>query len=435
MTPRRSRPRLVAPLPALMVVVGLAIPACAPPSAAPLSASNAAPPGTAGGSRASSLHQAPNRQKTALQKARGLRALAVLRHQSAALAARDRAAFLADWADTPAAQRRGGEIYANLVSLDAATSDPQVMSGTTHCDATGWSMQVDISWRLAGSVDGSSAASIVYGFAARSDADVLTSAVAAPHSRLPIWLVPGLNVRRGARTLTVAGDAATAARVARLLREAVGAVGKVLPRWHGRLVAYAPRTTAQFTALLGGPARGYEGIAAVTTTVDGSALSTSPVAIVLNPGVFGTLGATGAHVVVAHEATHAATAAVTSAMPLWVAEGFADYVGIGSVHVPTAVAARAAFRVVRRSGPPVDLPKDAAFDRQADGLEAVYEESWLAMRLVATRYGRAALVAFYWAAEEHPDDLNAAFASVLHTTRGAFTVAWRRDLAGLAHAS
>ncbi len=111
--------------------------------------------------------------------------------------------------------------------------------------------------------------------------------------------------------------------------------------------------------------------------------------IVVNPWVFDGLGPIGRHVVVSHEATHVATGATTVSMPLWVAEGFADYVGVGSVDVPLRVSARAAVRQIRKSGLPDRLPRDSAF-HAGGGAEATYEEAWLAMRLIARQYGQDA---------------------------------------------
>jgi hypothetical protein len=115
-------------------------------------------------------------------------------------------------------------------------------------------------------------------------------------------------------------------------------------------------------------------------------------------------------------------------MPLWVAEGFADYVAIGSVRLPVAVAAKEALAVVRRSGAPQSLPADTAFDVQGSGLEATYEEAWMANALIARTYGQQRLVAFYQAVESHPDDLAGAFRRILRTSVAAFTASWRRYL-------
>jgi hypothetical protein len=149
---------------------------------------------------------------------------------------------------------------------------------------------------------------------------------------------------------------------------------------------------------------------------------------VVNPRVFDGLGRLGAHVVITHEATHVATGAAAVSMPLWVAEGFADYVGIGSVGLPVTVAGKAALGVVRRHGAPETLPDNAAFAVNGSDLEATYEEAWLATALIARTYGRVRLVEFYRTVESHPDDLKGAFERVLGTSLAAFTASWRSYL-------
>ena len=352
------------------------------------------------------------------------------------MAARDEAGYLADWGPSAPAQRLAALdlVYTNLVALGVARIDPSVDEGTIAGPGSTWSAAVNVTWGLTGLDATSSHSEVLYRFSDRDGRPAISGVARVPNGREPIWLLPGLEVRRSSRTLVAATDAATARRVQRLLTEAVGAVTRVLPGWHGDLVAYAPGSQRQFDSLVDAEPGAYRGIAAVTTVVDGSLDGSAPTAIVLNPQVFGSLGPLGAHVVVAHEATHAATHAAAVSMPLWVAEGFADYVGIGSVHVPISVAAAAALRVVRRSGPPSALPADAAFAVSGAGLEASYEEAWLATSLIAKTYGQPRLVAFYRLVEAHPDALEAAFEDVLQTSQPAFTRAWRSYLQGLARA-
>ena len=118
-------------------------------------------------------------------------------------------------------------------------------------------------------------------------------------------------------------------------------------------------------------------------------------------------------------------------MPLWVAEGFADYVGVGSVDVPLSVSARALIRDVRNFGLPEQLPANSAFQAR-NGIEVVYEQSWLAMRLIARDYGERRLVAFYDEVLKHPNALGVALRETLGTTKEALTRDWRRELQEIA---
>src|SRR6478735_7375916 len=230
--------------------------------------------------------------------------------------------------------------------------------------------RVDVAWRLAGRDTSTATSALRYTFTFVGGRPVISDLSSVSGGHEPIWLLSGLEVRSGPRTLVAAGSPGAADRVDRLLRQAVTAVDRVIPGWRGGLVAYAPGSLRQFAALIGATSGQYRGIAAVTTTVDGSRSPAAPTAIVVNPRVFGGLGPLSAHVVITHEATHAATGAAAVSMPLWVAEGFADYVGIGSVDLPVTVAGKAALRVVRRTGAPEALPDDAAFAVDGDDLEA-----------------------------------------------------------------
>ena len=129
----------------------------------------------------------------------------------------------------------------------------------------------------------------------------------------------------------------------------------------------------------------YEGIAAVTTTVDGSRSADAPVAIVVNPMCSET-GPRRRPPRDQPRVDHVATAATTVTMPLWVAEGFADYV-VGAVDVPPRVSARAAVRDIRTW-----RPGSAARQRRVPGrpgVEAADQQSWLAIRLIARETANA----------------------------------------------
>lgn len=350
-----------------------------------------------------------------------------------AVAARDPSAFRSNWLRTPAAQRSATATLASLMRLQVSQFSMHVDEGAVGAGGPAWTVGVDVTWRLAGLGGAPAHSTLVGRFRAVTGRAVLAGLTVATATHQPIWLARETQLRRSPRTLVVGSDPGQTRRVALLLGRAVHAVGAVLPHWHGRLLAYVPSTESQFTALVAARPRDYDGIAAVTTTIDGSESTRTPSVVVVNPTVFDPLGALSAQVVVTHEATHAATGAAAVTMPLWVAEGFADYVAIGSVQVPTAEAAARALTVVRRSGAaPAALPGASAFDASGRALEAAYEESWLANALIAREYGRPALVEFYFAVEQHRMSVDDAFRSLLHTSRTAFTEVWRGYLARLA---
>src|SRR5699024_7432692 len=114
-------------------------------------------------------------------------------------------------------------------------------------------------------------------------------------------------------------------------------------------------------------------IAAVTSTVDASGTKAAADYIVLNPEVFKALNKRGAQIVLSHETTHALTGATTSDMPLWVAEGFADYVALRDDDRPIRKIAAQILAKVRQDGTPDALPDADDFSSTRHGLGATYE--------------------------------------------------------------
>ena len=99
---------------------------------------------------------------------------------------------------------------------------------------------------------------------------------------------------------------------------------------------------------------------------------------------------------ITHESTHVATDAANSPAPIWLVEGFADYVALRAQRLPLTTTASRIIALVRHHG----VPRGAARPRRssrpgAPHLEARYESAWLACRLLAQDGGTPALVAFY----------------------------------------
>jgi hypothetical protein len=183
--------------------------------------------------------------------------------------------------------------------------------------------------------------------------------------------------------------------------------------------------------LLGAPASGYRGIAAVTTGETGGSAKAPADRIVVNPDAYGVLGAFGRQVVLTHETTHVASRAHTNAAtPLWLSEGYADWAGYRGTGRTASQVAPELRRAVLEGRPPAELPEDAdfGFDGDATGLAQAYESGWLACRMIADRWGEARLNAFYRAVGAHgkrEGAVEGALREVLDTTPGRFTDQWR----------
>lgn len=248
----------------------------------------------------------------------------------------------------------------------------------------------------------------------------------------PLWLSGPLQVRRTARTLVlVDGTAAEATSYARRAGIAVPAVRRVLPQWRRGLVVEVPSSVDELDRVLAVDRGTYDQIAAVTTSADGSRAPDAPVHIFVNADVFGQLRATGAQVVMSHEATHVATDAWTSTMPLWLLEGFADYVALRGVDLPVSRSAAQIIAEVRRDGPPRTLPGRGQFGTRTPHLGATYESAWLACRLLATEGGESALVRLYHQVDGGTP-LGVALRRSFGLTVDGLTEQWRSLLSDLA---
>lgn len=217
-----------------------------------------------------------------------------------------------------------------------------------------------------------------------------------------VWDLGPVRVVQGERSLVV-GDTRGAGRPAmrRLAGEADLAVEAVDRVWDGdwsrRPVLVLPVSQKDMARLIGSDGEGLAQIAAVTTGAFEDGLSRGD-RVVINPGAFGTLGALGRQVVLSHEMTHVATRATgVTPVPIWLSEGFADYVAYDSTSVPTQIVASDVLEDVRDGEGPERLPEGADFDAGEGDIAAAYEGAWLACRMIAERYGERRLVRLYTA--------------------------------------
>ncbi|WP_327428096.1 hypothetical protein [Streptomyces sp. NBC_01236] len=252
-----------------------------------------------------------------------------------------------------------------------------------------------------------------------------------------LWEQGAVTVVRGAHSL-VLGVGQTGERLrayADLADHAVPAVSQAWGTdWSRHVVVLVPKSLEGMAGLLGAPASGYRGIAAVTTGEAGGSAKAPADRIIVNPDAYGNLGGFGKQVVLTHETTHVATRAhTTAATPLWLSEGYADWVGYrGSGRTAMQVAPELE-RAVREGRVPAALPvdKDFGFSGDAAKLAQAYEGGWMACRLIADHWGEVRLNDFYRAVGDHGKRAGAvegALRDVLHTTPEKFTEQWRAYL-------
>ncbi|MEU0476747.1 hypothetical protein [Streptomyces olivaceus] len=248
------------------------------------------------------------------------------------------------------------------------------------------------------------------------------------------WDQGAVEVVRGMRSLVLGvGQSTTALRgYAGLADRAVPAVSDAWDgAWARRVVVVVPRSVEGMAGLLGSPASSYRGIAAVTTGETGGREHAPADRVIVNPDAYGLLGDLGKQVVLTHETTHVATRAdTTSATPLWLSEGYADWVGYRETARGPVQSAPELTRAVLDGGVPGRLPTDDdfGFTADADELARAYESGWLACRMIAAQWGEDRLNAFYRAVGAHDEREGAveeAMDEVLGTTPEEFTRQWQ----------
>jgi len=247
--------------------------------------------------------------------------------------------------------------------------------------------------------------------------------------RVPLWLLERVNVRVGRGASVVAGTGVAGARLLERTQEAVSVVTAALPGPVPDVVVEAPSTRRGFarsSGLVMGEART---LAAVTTAAP--SVGARGAYVHLNPEAFDRLGPVGQRVVLAHEVTHVALGVTDRPQPpAWLREGYADHVALGQVRLPVRTLAAGARAWVRGSGVPRHLPGERQLSPPRPDVGARYEASWLAVRLLADRYGERRLGTFYRLSARR--GTRHAFGEALGTTQRLFEARWRRRLAAVA---
>jgi hypothetical protein len=320
--------------------------------------------------------------------------------------------------------------------IGALTPDRQTQLGGTQS----WLAQVEVSWQLSGYDVKPARETLPVTFVTRDGTTYAASFSErfAAGQRRPVWALGQVEVAKGKHSLVVSLDSESEAKsYVSVADKAVESVTKVWGKnWRQKVIVYLPAKQAQMEGILGAQPNTYTQIAAVTFAELDSPAIGAPVRIVANPKLFEELGKQGRRIVLTHETTHVASTATASPVPLWLAEGFADYVAFTAVPVQDESAAKELFKAVRAGKVPTTLPTPEAFAASATELPQAYESAWLACRLIAEHEGQAKLVRFYRAVHvsKSSTGLADAFKSVLGMTEAEFVAEWQKYLERLAGA-
>lgn len=251
------------------------------------------------------------------------------------------------------------------------------------------------------------------------------------------WDFGAIAVHRGTNSLVLGHpvNSGSLDAISSQVDAAVSAVAAVWGTdWNRQVAVIVPASAAEFAALGASTAPGSAGTApsgadiSAETIFETSAGVDSAGRVLMNPVALDALTDIGRQIVLRHEITHVATIASTPiGTPTWLVEGFAEYVGNLDSGQSVATAASELRAAVRRGQLPTALPSESDFGA-AGHSGAVYEQAWLACRLIAAKAGQAGLVHFYRLVGASLQPAAAAVASALRTvlreTPAVFTAQW-----------
>jgi hypothetical protein len=364
------------------------------------------------------------------------RATALLRH--------DRGGWLAG-VDPDARAFRSAQttLLANVAAVPLSTwrytIDPGDEAGTVDRGGA-WTVRVGLTYALRGADPVPTTRTLVLTFVPRGERWLLAADDRAGPDGERTWRGPWeygpLLVRSGRSSIVLAHrtHADRMAVIADAVDAAVPRVSAVVgPRWARRVAVIIPDDQREMAALVGERlALGKIAAVAVADTVDPSTGQARGQRVVINPANLDKLGPLGRRVVLQHEVTHVATRGWTGhGTPIWLVEGFADYVGYLGSTLDAVDIGDELLRQVRAGTWPGRLPVAGDFVGDSPRLSVAYEEAWSACRLIVARRGIQGLLRFYkevGTAADPQGEVDAALHRVLGMGTGEFVAEWRRSV-------
>ncbi|MGW4481563.1 hypothetical protein [Rhodococcus triatomae] len=280
-----------------------------------------------------------------------------------------------------------------------------------------WAPHVFLRYGIAGADTASTRKPVSLVVARRGDEWKLVSDGALPQYDRSTWRGPwdfGPVVARTVETdggvSVVLGHPWQQARVDAIAAELVTAVPAVTEvwgtQWPRRALVIVAADQEEFTQQVGEEHSGSD-IAAVSISdaVVPGATTVTGQRIVFSPTAGERLTEASRRAVLRHELTHVAARATTvDGSPMWVLEGFADYVGHRGSGATVPQIAPTVSAAVAVHGPPVRLPSDADFAAGGERSLAAYESAWTVAEFVADRFGEDELRSLYGELATGPAD-------------------------------
>jgi hypothetical protein len=226
-----------------------------------------------------------------------------------------------------------------------------------------------------------------------------------------------------------------AERIANELDSAVHAVSDVWgSAWPEQVVVLLPDTADEMRALVG-PNFPVDAVVAVSVAdrVDTDKNVAEGQRVVMSPSTADSLSVAALKIVLRHEITHiAARGSTVDGSPMWLLEGFADYVGYRESGIPLAQAAPDLNAQMIARGPPDRLPADEAFRSQGNTLDLAYQQSLSVARFVADKFSETKLIQLYRALAKagrvDAQEIDKLLLSVVGLNQEQFVAAWREYL-------
>nr|WP_157528471.1 hypothetical protein [Kibdelosporangium sp. MJ126-NF4]CEL18736.1 FIG00865966: hypothetical protein [Kibdelosporangium sp. MJ126-NF4]CTQ96412.1 FIG00865966: hypothetical protein [Kibdelosporangium sp. MJ126-NF4] len=376
----------------------------------------------------------------------------VLRTRGEAVLRRDEKAFMAsvDPQAEPTFRDAQRALFANLAkvplrewsySLQPMRSlDPSVLPNIGGAQEL-WAPEIDLVYALRGADPTPTHRPMGYLLVKRADSWFIRSdddllGVGRRTWRGPWDFGPCVVVTTGrGLVLTHAAREAMARRVATELDAAVHSVTAVWgPGWPQQVVVVLPDSNDEMKALVG-PSFPVESVVAVSVAdrVDTEHNVAEGQRVVMSATSADALSVTALRIVLRHEFTHiAARSSTVDGSPMWMLEGFADYVGYRDSGIPLAQAAPDLNAAMVAGGPPGRLPTDEEFRGQGRTLDLAYQQSFSVARFVADKLGETKLIELYRvlakAGRSSPDRIDELLVSVVGLNAEQFVAGWQEYL-------